>query len=76
MELSKCPFCGNHGNLIRVVSGYKKILMFKWHIYWVECGYCGASLYKYGYRFKTEEEAINAWNEFSSCKEQDNGRTL
>lgn len=69
VELGKCPFCSNQGNLIRVRSKRRKLLMLEWNVYWVECGYCGSALYKNGHRFTTAEEAINAWNEFSSYKE-------
>ncbi len=45
-KLKKCPFCGGEAHVVGILTR------------WVVCDECGAEL-KF---FKTEEEAIEAWN--------------
>ncbi|MBO5550760.1 MAG: Lar family restriction alleviation protein [Lachnospiraceae bacterium] len=63
-DLGRCPFCGNKGSLITVKSRFRKGIANR-KMYWVECGYCGASQRHDGLSgFRTPDKATEKWNKF------------
>ncbi len=62
MEIAKCPFCGIQGPRITVRSRYRKGIANRL-MYWIECGYCGASQRHDDLAgSRTPEKAIQKWN--------------
>lgn len=57
-ELKKCPFCGGIGTMKTRYIGYGSIGLGSHDEYRVACKECRASSDEY----RTEEEAIAAWN--------------
>lgn len=61
-NISACPFCGHEGNKISVHYYTIAIFNLSFKRYKVRCGYCGAYQAK---DFRTEKQAIKAWNKWN-----------
>lgn len=65
-DLKECPFCHIQGERITVKSRYRKGTANRL-MYWVSCGYCGASQpHDDLHGFRTPEKAIEKWNKVSA----------